>query len=192
VSLSHLVDVIVWLDRILERVGARRSFGGAIAYSFWGPMRFTNDVDVLVLVPDSRVPALVEALTDAGCLHGDSKKPIDLREILADLRGKSHLARFWKDGVRIEVFVPWHPFHHRVLERSPERELEGHKIRIHSAEDLIVFKKVFDRPKDITDIRAMLLTQRGKIDLERIRQDARQFLSDESWRELDRLLSENG
>jgi hypothetical protein len=189
--LSALVEVVHRLEDVFDRLGLERSYGGAIAYNYYGPPRLTMDVDVLVLVPDLRAPALVEELQKAGCLHGDvSPRPVELREVLADLRGKTHLAVFRLRDVRIEIFTPWHPFHRRVLDRSPERELAGRRIRVHSAEDLIVFKKIFDRPKDITDIRAMLLAQRGRLDLDRIRSDARDLLGDESLAELERLLRE--
>ena len=192
-SLSGLVEVIHWLEGVFDRVGVRRSYGGAIAYNYYGPPRLTQDVDVLVLAPDMRIPALMDEFITAGCQHGDARpQPIDLRAVLADLRGKSHLAVFLCQGVRVEVFAPWHPFHHRVLDRSPQRDLEGRQIRIHAAEDLIVFKKIFDRPKDLGDIRAMLMTQKGSLDLARIREEAKALLSDESWNELDALLTEYG
>lgn len=112
--------------------------------------------------------------------------------MLGDVRSKAHLAVFLCRGVRVEVFVPWHPFHHRVLDRSPLRDLEGRQIPIHTAEDLIVFKKIFDRPKDLGDIRAMLMTQKGQLDLQRIRDEAKGLLPSESWDELNALLSEYG
>lgn len=190
---AGLVDVIHWLEDILDRLQLRRSYGGAIAYNYYGPPRLTVDVDILVLVPDLKAPALVESFAAQGCQHGDrNPRPVELRAVLDDLRGKAHLAVFQCRGIRTEIFVPWHPFHHRVLERSPERVLEGRRIRIHSAEDLIVFKKIFDRPKDIADIKAILLSQKGKLNLLRLKADAKELLTDVGLRELDALISEFG
>jgi hypothetical protein len=193
--MSHpgLVDVIHWLEDVFDRLQLRRSYGGAIAYNYYGPPRLTADVDVLVLVPDIKAPALVEAFAARGCLHGDADpRPVELRAVLDDLRGRAHLAAFRCGGIRTEIFVPWHPFHHRVLERSPERALEGRHIRIHAAEDLIIFKKIFDRPKDIADIKAILLSRKGKLDIGRLKADAKELLADDSLRELDALISEFG
>lgn len=188
---TGLIGVIHWLEEVFETVGLRRSYGGAIAYNYHGPPRLTQDVDVLVLVPDIKVPALVDELCRAGCLYGQrSPGPIELRTVLDDLRSKAHMAAFVCSGIRTEIFVPWHPFHHKVLDRSPTRDLEGRPIRIHAAEDLIVFKKVFDRPKDIGDIKAMLLAQRGHLDLERLKADARDLLTDDSYGELEALIEE--
>jgi hypothetical protein len=111
-----------------------------------------------------------------------------LHAILKDFRSKAHLAAFACRGIRTELFLPWHPFQYQVLERSPERDLEGRKIRIHAPEDLIVFKKVFDRPKDIGDIKAMLLAQKGKLDIERLLINTRQLLTEDGYGELESLV----
>jgi hypothetical protein len=189
VTKPTLVEVIHRLEDLLGGLGLQRSYGGAIAYNFYGPPRFTHDVDLLLLVPDTRIPAMLEGLHAAGFRYGDkAASPIDLRQVLRDLRSQSHFARFQHQGVPVETFVPWHPFHHEVLRRSPVRDLEGRQISIHAPEDLIVFKKIFDRPKDLQDIRAMLLANKGRLDLQRIRSDARGLLTEVSWNELDALL----
>lgn len=191
--LAGLVDVIHWLEDVFDRLQLLRSYGGAIAYNYYGPPRLTQDVDVLALVPDTKIPALLEEFASAGCLYGaEDPGPLELRLVLEDLRSRAHLAVFLCRGIRTELFVPWHPFHHRVLERSPERDLEGRRIRIHAPEDIIVFKKIFDRPKDIGDIKAILMAQKGKLDLARLRNDARLLLSDDSMTELEALLTQFG
>jgi hypothetical protein len=191
VSRPSLVEVIQRLEDLFDALGLTRSYGGAIAYNYFGPPRLTQDVDVLVLVPDTKFPPLLERMSSAG-FSAANGKPIDLRDVLGDWRSNAHLAVFSYRGVRVEVFGPWHPFHHEVLRRSPERDLAGRRIRIHAPEDLIVFKKIFDRPKDLQDIRAMLLSNQGMLDLERIKRDARGLLSAESYRELEELLAATG
>lgn len=192
-SLAGLVDVIHHLEDIFERLALNRSYGGAIAYNYYAPPRLTQDIDVLVLVPEIRIPQFVEELSAAGCAHGlQDPRPLELSAILKELRSKPYLAVFHCRGIRTELFVPWHPFHHRVLQRSPLRDLEGRRIPIHAAEDLIVFKKIFDRPKDIGDIKAMLLSQKGKLDLDRLRGDAKTLLTEASFQELEHLISQFG
>ncbi len=190
---AGLIDVIHWLEEVFDRLGLRRSYGGAIAYNYYGPPRLTQDIDLLALIPDLKAPSLVDELARAGCRHDDrNPRAIEIRAVLDDLRSKAHLAVFVCHGIRTEIFVPWHPFHHRVIERSPERDLEGRRIRIHAPEDLIIFKKIFDRPKDIGDIKAILLAQKGKLDFQRLKSDARELLQDESYRELEALISQLG
>ena len=55
-----------------------------------------------------------------------------------------------------------------------------------------MFKKVFDRPKDIADILAILVAQKGRLDLERVKADARAFLADGSYGELEALIARFG
>lgn len=151
----------------------------------------TQDVDVLALVPDTKVPELLEEFSSAGCGHLNPEAcPVELHAVLFDLRSKAHLAAFACKGIRTELFLPWQPFHYRVLERSPQRDLEGRMIRIHAPEDLIVFKKVFDRPKDIGDIKAMLMAQQGKLDIERLKSDAQQLLTPDGYRDLESLIEQ--
>ncbi len=191
---AGLIDVIHWLENVFERLQLQRSYGGAIAYNYYGPPRLTQDVDVLALVPDTKVPELLEEFSSAGCRHlnhlNPEARPVELPAVLHDLRSKAHPAAFACKGIRTELFFPWHPFHYRVLERSPERDLEGRMIRIHAPEDLIVFKKVFDRPKDIGDIKAMLMAQKGKLDIGRLKSDAQQLLAHDGYRELESLLEQ--
>jgi hypothetical protein len=192
-SLAGLIDVIHWLEDIFHRLRLERSYGGAVAYNYYGPPRLTQDVDVLAVIPDTRLPQFVDELRSAGCQHlREELRSLELPAVLQDLRSKGRLAVFVCHGIRIELFLAWHPFHQQVLERSPERDLEGRKIRIHSAEDLMVFKKVFDRPKDIGDIKAMLMAQKGKLDLERLKSDAKQLLTEQSYQELEALITEFG
>lgn len=187
---SSLIQVVHWLEDVFDRLGLERSYGGAIAYNYHGPPRLTLDVDVLVLLPALRTPAFLEQLRLGGCLHGDSiPVPIDVTSALPELREGPHLATFRCRGVRVEIFTPWHPFHRRVLDRSPVRDLSGRPIRIHSAEDLIVFKKIFDRPKDLMDIRAMLLAREGLLDLDLIRREAADLLGETSMIELEEMLA---
>lgn len=190
---SGLVGTIHWLEDAFEKLKLSRSYGGAIAYNYYGPPRLTQDVDVLALIPGVKSPALFEALREGGCLLGDADpRPLDVKAALAELRGKAHMTTLLRQSIRIEIFAPWHPFHSRVLERSPERSLEGRRIRIHSAEDLIVFKKIFDRPKDLMDIKAVLLSQKGKLDTGRLLLDAEGLLAEASLNELRDLIARYG
>src|SRR5437868_12780500 len=66
---AGLIDVIHWLEDVFERVRLQRSYGGAIAYNYYGPPRLTQDVDVLAVIPDMKISQFVEELRSAGCQH---------------------------------------------------------------------------------------------------------------------------
>lgn len=50
-------------------------------------------------------------------------------------------------------------------------------------------KKIFDRPKDLMDIRAMLLARRGLLDLDLIRREVAGLIDETGMTELDELLT---
>jgi hypothetical protein len=61
-SFAGLIDVIHWLEDVFERLQLQRSYGGAIAYNYYAPPRLTQDVDVLALVPDTKIPELEDVI----------------------------------------------------------------------------------------------------------------------------------
>src|SRR5437773_4230778 len=54
-SLVGLIDVIHWLEDVFDRLQLQRSYGGAVAYNYYGPPRLTQDVDVLAVIPDTKL-----------------------------------------------------------------------------------------------------------------------------------------
>ena len=51
-----------------------------------------------------------------------------------------------------------------MIRRAVVRELEGHRIRLASVEDLLLMKLVADREKDTADVRRLIRRHRNTID----------------------------
>jgi hypothetical protein len=64
--------------------------------------------------------------------------------------------RLWWDTTPIDVFFAAEPFHFDVAGRCPVVPFEGRRINVLAAEDLAVFKALFDRTKDWADIESMV------------------------------------
>jgi hypothetical protein len=92
-SLGGLIELIHQMEAIFDRLGLERSYGGAIAYNYYAPPRFTQDIDLLMQVSDIKLPRLVEELSAAGFNHapGDESGLI-LQTVLDELRSKPYLA----------------------------------------------------------------------------------------------------
>ena len=60
-----------------------------------------------------------------------------------------------EERYRVDGFVSFHPFHDEVRWRAQTATLLGQTIPILSAEDLVLFQVLFDRPKDWLDITNM-------------------------------------
>ncbi len=193
---KSLVELILWLEEVFDRHRIDRSYGGAIARNYYAAPRLTKDIDVLVVASQLAVAPLVQDLARAEVsallLDADKgievRRPLDLSRLLADLRGGARTTRLLCFGTRVEIFSAWHPFDHEVLRRAQVRALDGRNIKVHSPEDLIVYKKVFNRSKDIEDIKAILAAQAGKLDPDRIREAAGRLLDAAGLEELEALL----
>jgi hypothetical protein len=93
-------------------------------------------------------------------------------------------------GVPAELFAPWHPFDHEVLRSALSRDTGGRTVKVHRPEHLLIYKKVFDRSKDIEDIKAILVANPGKLNLDEIRKWSRDLLDEAGMAELEQLLAD--
>jgi len=160
---SRLLELVKQIGQRLERQQIPYALSGAIANLLWGVPRATKDIDLLLTVPRIRLPEVWELLCSLGC-QGNLQQA--LQESL-----EQHCLRLSFEGVVIEVFLPYLPYHHEVLRRRVRREINGVPLWFVTAEDLVLLKLLFHRTKDIADIKAILATQKGSLDLQYL-QDA--------------------
>ncbi len=130
----------------LDEADLSWALGGALALAYaTEEPRATRDIDVNVFVPAADAARVFDALP-AGVRHTD-----------ADLRAAAEhdQVRLWWDDTPVDVFFSADPFHVEVARRCRSVPFAGRTIRVLSAEDLAVFKAMFDRPKDWVDIATM-------------------------------------
>ena len=65
-DLPPLADVVLRLAGVFEQLGVPYAIGGAVASSFWGVPRTTQDADCLVAVPAIAYQRLADALNASG------------------------------------------------------------------------------------------------------------------------------
>ena len=144
--MTTLIDRILGLCAALDRAHTPWALGGALALAYaTSEPRGTRDIDVNVFVP-STAAAEVFAALPVGVAHTDA----DLAEATA-----RDQVRLWWDSTPIDVFFAAEQFHHDVAKRCRTVPFEGRQIHVLSAEDLAVFKAMFDRTKDWADIESM-------------------------------------
>jgi len=79
------------------------------------------------------------------------------------------------DGVIIDFLLALPGYEELIIERAVRRDLGGWSAWICSAEDLIIQKVVAGRGKDWPDVEALLIEQRGKLDVAYIEDWLAQF-----------------
>jgi hypothetical protein len=179
---------------MLDRMRVPYAVGGAVAMAFAGFVRATRDLDVLALVPAVRTQELAEALAAEGfMMRGEDLSPIppDAGRMAASTRECGHF-KVWRGDIRVEVFSPRVPLQDSILRRRVKADLGDFSFWVTTAEDLVLLKMVFHRPKDIEDVRRLLAANRNTLDIAYLREWAAKTLEAAVAEELSRLMDSAG
>lgn len=145
--MTSLVEQVVAICDALDEAAVPWALGGALALAYaTEEPRGTRDIYVNVFMPASSAAAVFAALPD-GVRHGAG----DVRAAQRD----DQVRLFWGD-TPLDLFFAAEPFHFEVASRVQAVPFAGRTIRVLCAEDLAVFKAMFDRGKDWVDIATMV------------------------------------
>lgn len=156
-----LIEAAMDVQRVLTGAGIPSCVIGGLAVQRWGEPRATQDVDVSVLAP-----------------VGEERRPLELLLGLFVARRPDALAFALtnrvllieaKNQVAVDVGLAGSAFEVEVMERSSPWVYRDAAIVTCSAEDLVIYKLVAGRPRDVADIEGIVRRQRARLDAERIR-----------------------
>jgi hypothetical protein len=194
--MPSIIDVVVALSAIFERLRLRYAVGGALANNYWGILRATEDVDCLISLPAIQYQSFADELNAIDYTFRDAAGeyiPVTVPALREQVHQRGLMECFsplLDPPTRIELFVPVVPLQSEILHRAELVRVRGHQIPITTPEDLILLKLVFHRPKDLLDIRGILWVQRGKLDLEYMKHWASRTLEPDIHHEMDLLVAE--
>jgi hypothetical protein len=154
---------------VLAGFGRRWYVFGAQAVMVWGRPRLTGDVDVTVHLEPDDPGGLVAAMGDAG---------FDLRVQDADdfVRRTRVLPFVHREtGVPLDVVLAGPGLEEEFANDAIEVSVEGMAVPFISPVDLIVTKVLAGRPKDLEDVRGIILAQGDALDVTRVRRRLRQI-----------------
>ena len=182
-----LPQVVSLLAELLEGLRVPYAFGGAIALNYWGTVRATEDIDLLISVPRVRFEEVRQALAAAGVTMLDEKGnrvPLTVKAMVEEERNR-HLITVYRDSVKVEMFFPFLPIQSSILKRAVKLPLGGKEVPVTTAEDMILLKLAFHREKDLLDVRSILWNQKDRLDLAYLRDWAARMLAPEVVAELE-------
>jgi hypothetical protein len=161
--MSGVVDTLVDLAAVFEKLGIRWYLFGAQAAILHGIARATADIDVTIDPADLSTTVIAGALTSHGfVLRIDNEDFIEKTRVLPI----SHIA----SGVPVDVVLAGPGLEELFFERVVERTIGGTKIPVASAEDIIVMKVLAGRPKDLEDVRGIVSARGDDLDAPLIRE----------------------
>lgn len=189
-DLPALADVVLRVADVCEELAAPYAIGGAVAVSFWGVPRTTQDADCLVAVPAVAYQRLTDALNARGFRveQTSGPQPVTVVALLEQVRRDKFMTLSCR-ATSVELFVPVVPLQQMILERAVVKMFHGRAIKVTTAEDLILLKMAFHRQKDLQDIKGLLHVQQGRLDLPYLRHWSTEMLEPPAIRELDELIA---
>lgn len=179
-------ELMVRVARVLDAMGLPYAVGGSMASMRYGEPRFTNDIDIVVELPSSRVEEFARHFpVEEFYLSTDAaQQAIRFRSQFNIIHPES--------GLKVDVILPPADAHGQTqLERARDAEaMPGERVRYASPEDVIIRKLLYYQEggssKHLRDIASMLKISREDIDREEIGRWADELGVREIW---DRIIS---
>lgn len=162
----RLERAIADLTAALDSTGAPWMIIGGIAAIARGVKRFTTDIHAAIRGDAVEVASLIATLARRKIVPR-----IDGAERFATLN-LVLLLKHAPSNVELDVSLAWTAFEHEAIEAAETVSFGVARAPMARAEDLIVFKAIAGRGKDIEDATALLVLY-PKLDLERIRDRVR-------------------
>jgi hypothetical protein len=156
-------DLFAAVAEALAAVGARWYLFGAQAALIWGRPRLTADVDVTVRLEPEDPDALVRAFAR----HGFRLRVDPGDDFVRRTRVLPFV--FEPNGLPVDVVLGGPGLEELFLSRAVPVRVGSVTVPVISPEDLIVTKILAGRPKDIEDVRGILLERVAQLDLATIR-----------------------
>ena len=137
---------------------------GGVAVSIYGEPRLTLDIDVNLVLDMEDIDNFLNKAKRFGFLPlaKNIKKFIKATGVIP--------MRFSKKAIvgRCDFIISQNALEYAGIRRARSKKINSTRIRLISPEDLIIHKITSERPRDIEDVRGILLRQKGRLDLDYI------------------------
>lgn len=165
---KRLQEALRDLASALKATGARWMVIGGIAVIARGVRRFTADIDVAVRGDEVDIGALLASLARRRIIPRIDEAAQFARENLV------LLLRHEPSGVDFDVSLAWTEFEHEAIAGATVGTFGSVKAPMARPEDLVVYKAIAGRGKDMDDV-AALLALYPDLDLARVRARVREL-----------------
>ena len=166
--MTPLFDAARELLLFLDLSGFTSCLIGGLVVERWGEPRLTRDVDATVLAEDGTEARVIDAVLARFAARRPDARAFALANRVLTLRASN--------GVDLDLSLAAFEFEREALDRATPYEFEpGLSPLTCGAEDLIVYKAVAARPRDIDDIATVVNRQGRRLDVERVRRWLRVF-----------------
>jgi hypothetical protein len=182
---ASLIKPLIALQGLLTRFGDQGVITGGIASGFLGKPRMTVDLDAMFLASFADIPRIIELARAEGI------EPRAQNVVEFAYKSRVLLMRHTESGANIDISLGVLAFEEEMVERSIVYKVASFSVRLPTPEDLIIMKAVAHRPKDLEDIRNIVVMH-PKLDTVRIEQQVKAFAETlelpDLWGQISKLL----
>jgi hypothetical protein len=156
--MRDLVLAAAKVQILLDQQRWKYCFIGGIAVQKWGQVRATLDIDLTIFTGIGNELPVIDQLLKSFIPRIPDAREFALLNRIVLLRTKA--------GVELDVSCGAFPFEESVISRARKVQLRpGVRLRLCTAEDLIVYKAFAGRALDWADVESIIAKQpRGKLD----------------------------
>ena len=156
--MRDLMRAAAKVQTVLDAQRWRYCFIGGVAVQKWGQARVTQDIDLTIFTGIGNELPVIDRLLKAFVPRIPDAREFALQNRIVLLRTKS--------GIELDVSCGAFPFEESVISRARKVQVRADtRLRLCTAEDLIVYKAFAGRALDWADVEGVIAKQpRGKLD----------------------------
>lgn len=134
---------------------------GGYAVLYHAHARFTEDIDIVLGVDASHLKNILDAVSGKFSSRADDPKTFVEKTNVLPLLGI-------ENEVRVDLIFSFLKFERTAIARSDNALVEQQTINIVRAEDLIVYKILAGRARDLDDVESILNHKKGKLNINEV------------------------
>ena len=135
---------------------------------FYGEPRLTRDIDITLGVDVDHLRDVLAVVQELNL------KPLP-KEIESFVRQTMVLPALDEHtGIRVDFIFSYTPYETGAIKRAKKVKIMGQEVNLASPEDLIIHKIFAGRPRDIEDVRSVLL-KNPDVDIQYVREWLKEF-----------------
>lgn len=148
----------VEVQKLLDKRRRKYCFIGGIAVQKWGEPRFTRHVDLALLRGLGKEELFIDSLLESFSPRIPNARTFAIENRVVLLRTA--------EDIHLDISCAGFPFEESAIRRAKKVQvIPGIRLRLCTAEDLIVYKAFASRPQDWMDVESIIAKQpRDKLD----------------------------
>jgi hypothetical protein len=155
--MDSLIRAAAEVQKVLDARRWKYCFIGGLAVQKWGQARFTHDIDLTILTGLGSEEQFIDALLGTFAPRVKNARSFAIENRIVLLRTST--------GVDLDISCGGFPFEEKAIARARKVQIiPGVRLRLCTAEDLIVYKAFAGRAIDWADVESIIAKRSGKLD----------------------------